>query len=131
MKLGRVDHVGVLVEDLDASKMFLETVFGFHEVRTVELDDLRGVFLVSGDVTVELVWIRDGAARAARLDGVDRRLDHLAVSVPDLGRAIDELADAGVKTTPPVDTGAYITTFTDPATSDSIRYQLVEYTTPG
>jgi catechol 2,3-dioxygenase-like lactoylglutathione lyase family enzyme len=130
MELGRIDHVGMLVEDLDASKEFFERMMGFHEQRTVELDDLRGVFLVSGDVTVELVWIRDAASRSEQLAGSDRRLDHLAVSVPDLAVAVGELADAGVETTPPLDTGAYLTTFTDPNTSSGIKYQLVQYT-PG
>jgi hypothetical protein len=54
----------------------------------------------------------------------------LAVSVPDLAAAVGELTDAGIETTPPLDTGTYLTTFTEPKSSSGIKYQFVEYTTP-
>lgn len=80
---------------------------GFNDVRTVELDDLLGVSLTSGDVTIELVWGREPASRAAQLAGAERRLDHLAIAVPDLAAAMQELADAGVETTPPIATAIH------------------------
>lgn len=128
MHLGRLDHIGMLVEDLETTRGFLETVLGFEERKNIEREDLRAVFLTSGDVTIELFWLRDEAERAAQLGGAERRLDHLALSVADLAAAVEELADAGVETTPPFDTGEYLTTFADPATADGIKYQFVQYT---
>jgi glyoxylase I family protein len=127
VNFGTVDHVGLLVEEIDPAKHFLETALGFTEIRTVELDDMRGVFLTAGGVTIELVWVRDPASRATQLGGADRRLDHLALSVPDLDAAVQELGAAGVVTGPVIDTGAYLTTFADPATADGVKYQFVQY----
>ena len=127
MQFGRIHHVGVLVADLELSAAFLESTFGFGRVNTVVLDDLLGWFFRAGDVTVELVWLRDAETRTARLEGRPALLEHVAVEVDDLAEAIASLRAAGVTVSdPPLVTTAYATVFTEAATSGGVRYQLIE-----
>jgi catechol 2,3-dioxygenase-like lactoylglutathione lyase family enzyme len=90
--LGRVDHVGYLVRDLDtAAAEFMER-FALEMVRPVELPQysISGLYLGEGSGSVEVFTLTDAELLAQRLHGESVLLDHAAYEVPD----IDVLATA-------------------------------------
>jgi methylmalonyl-CoA epimerase len=96
----RLHHVGVAVEDLDASIELYRTAFGAELVHRALNDGegLEAAFLRTGDGEVELM-------RATRADSpvgkfVARRgpgLHHVAYAVDDIDLAIAQAREAGLK----------------------------------
>ena len=81
---GDYDHVGLFVLDLDAAVEEARATLGLEIARTAALTDyaIDAVFLGPGNGTLEIFTCTDVALRDARLDGRDRRLDHIAFRVP-------------------------------------------------
>jgi methylmalonyl-CoA/ethylmalonyl-CoA epimerase len=94
-----VDHIGILVPDLDASIAMYDRLFDVPLDWRRERDDLglRIAMLQTGNVTLELLQYTDAR------DGVPRRtmggavgVNHLCFHADDLRGTIDRLAAAGV-----------------------------------
>ena len=129
----RIDHVGVLVEDLGAAKAFARDVLGLGEpVTEFEAPDhgLAGAFFGLGDANLEFFTLAGGPSP-------DRpgTIDHIAVRVDDLEATRDELAANGVRftavsdpthITEPVELRGKRHLWTDPATCGGFRIQLIE-----
>ncbi|HVU76629.1 MAG TPA: VOC family protein [Gaiellaceae bacterium] len=126
--LKRVDHIGVVVEDLATASSFLTSVFGLVQSKSLEREDLRAAFFRCGDASVELVEYRDPDERARRLPpGAPARLDHIAIEIDDVGETLASLEAAGVVTQgPPRATAAGTSVWTDGKTSGGVVYQLVQ-----
>jgi len=79
--LPRLDHVGVLVRDLDSALMHWSNRFGVGVARTVEVPDMdiSAVFLSVFGAEVELFTIHDLDALDAALEGTPAKLDHIAL----------------------------------------------------
>jgi catechol 2,3-dioxygenase-like lactoylglutathione lyase family enzyme len=129
----RFDHVGILVEDLEAAKAFARDVLGLGEpARVFDSDEqgLHAAFFPLGDGVLEVFTLASGRAP----DG-PATIDHVAVRVDDLDAERDRLAAHGVRFTA-VSDPAHIETpvelrgkrhlWTDPATSGGYRVQLIE-----
>ena len=103
-----LDHVGVVVPDLDAAAAFFTEALGFRPVRTATLGQaadrfpatfgapdgaaLRVAFLETDGGTVELLeWTAAGAATDARAPQ-DAGTAHLALAVADVEAAAARLA---------------------------------------
>lgn len=103
----RIDHVGVVVPDLDAAAAFFCDALGFRHVREATLGDaddrlaetfgapdgsgVRVAFLETDGGTVELLqWTAPGAATDTRAPH-DLGTAHLALAVPDPQAAADRL----------------------------------------
>ena len=99
MKIRRVNHLGIIVEDLD------EAVRSFTERLGLTLDhiepygdELQIAFLPCGDTLVELIEPRTGAgSNADYLKQHGPGIQHVAFEVEDLEAALSELAERGVK----------------------------------
>ena len=104
-----LDHVGVVVPDLDAAAAFFTDVLGFRPVRTATLGGpadrfpetfgapggatLRVAFFEADGGTVELLeWTSPDAELDVRAPQ-DAGTAHLALSVPDVEAAAARLAD--------------------------------------
>ena len=127
----RIDHVGVIVNDLAEARRWLAEVFGLPLRRTVELTDgrIRGEFYSCGDVDIEVLEIGDPEMRSRRLgDGKQARIEHIAVEVDDLGKTLARLAVHGVRTTSPEPrrTGNRLNVWTVEETTGGISYQLFQ-----
>ncbi len=133
----RIDHVGVLVADLEAAKAFARDVLGLGDpVAEFEAPEhgLAGAFFGLGEARLELFTIEAPGDRAVP-EGAPAVLDHIAVTVDDLDAEQRRLGDMGVRFTGPT-TAAEVTApielrgsrhlWTDPATSGGYRLQLVE-----
>jgi methylmalonyl-CoA/ethylmalonyl-CoA epimerase len=97
---GRIDHVGVAVQDLDAAIALYEGTFGMPLAHreTVESQGVEAVLLDVGDGHVELLRPLGpetpvGKFVAKRGEG----LHHVAYKVDDIDAALSSLKEAGVE----------------------------------
>src|SRR5258708_23992903 len=118
MKLKRIDHVGVIVSNLDAARVLLEGDFGMDCVREVERPELRAAFFKCGNADIELIEILDGEIRKRRLgDAADARSEHIAIEVEGLADLLTALRKLGIATTwPPRGSPAHTSLCTESST---------------
>ncbi len=131
--ISRIDHIGVIVDDLADARRWLAEVFGLPLRRSVELSEgrIRGEFYACGDVDIEVIEVGDPEMRHRRLgDGKRARIEHIAVEVDNLSTALARLASFGVRTTSPepLRVGNRLNMWTIEETSGGISYQLIERT---
>ncbi len=128
----RIDHIGVVVDDLAEARRWLTEVFGLPLRRSGELAEgrIRTEFYACGDVDIEVLEIGDPEARRRRLGTGKARIEHIAVEVDNLGTALARLASFGVRTTSPEPrrVGNRLNMWTVEETSGGISYQLIELT---
>jgi catechol 2,3-dioxygenase-like lactoylglutathione lyase family enzyme len=131
-KLKRIDHVGVIVGDLERFSSFLGEALGLELVRTLDDPDrnLRARFYRCGDASIELIELGDADARARRLGPGPARVEHIAIEVEDLDGVAGELGEKGVRmaTAEPVRTGTSRSFFSLPETSEGVMLQFMERT---
>jgi len=127
----RIDHIGVVVDDLAEARRWLTEVFGLSLRRSVDLPDrrIRGEFYTCGDIDIEIIEIGDPEMRRQRLgNGKRARIEHIAVEVDDLGASLARLASLGARTTSPDPrrVGNSLNAWTVEETTGGISYQLIE-----
>lgn len=96
----RVNHIGIIVDDLADARRWMKDVFGLSLQRTVALPegDIHGEFYACGEVDIEVVEIGDPEMRRRRLgEGNRARVEHIAVEVDDLPGELARLAALGVR----------------------------------
>jgi methylmalonyl-CoA/ethylmalonyl-CoA epimerase len=99
VKIKRVDHLGVIVGDLDgAVKSFTEHL-GLKLDHTEQYgDELDIAFLPCGETLVELIEpLKEGGSNADYLREHGPGIQHVAFEVDDLEAALAELAERGVE----------------------------------
>jgi methylmalonyl-CoA/ethylmalonyl-CoA epimerase len=125
----RLDHVGIVVDDLEQAKHFLAEILGLEMTNEVAIESakLRAAYFRCGEVEIELLELGDSAARQARLGiGVKANIEHIAVQVDALDSVLAMINQRGVETTPPQPILGGLGVWTDPATSNGIRFQIIE-----
>ena len=126
MDLRRLDHVGVVVDDLEEAARLLEAL-GLTESERAEHDGLRLAFFTAGNAMVELIEPTDPDVRARRLGSARARIEHIALEVGDLDATLTALAALGVApNAPPRRSPERSMFWTDPETSDGIMFQFVQ-----
>lgn len=94
--LGRLDHIGLAVHDLEAAIALYVDRFGGQLEEREESPDLQVAFVRLGDSTLELMAPRrPGTVIARFLERRGEGLHHLAYEVSDAGEAIRELKARG------------------------------------
>lgn len=129
--LKRIDHIGVVVADLPSAKEFLEKLGMSLELeQDLPHRSAKVAFYRCGDGLIELIEPTTSEARLRRLgDGNRARLEHVAVEVEDISKAMEAIQGLGVKLTtdqPVVTIGRSLNVWTRPETSEGIQYQFVE-----
>ena len=97
---GRIDHVGVAVEDLDAAIALYETKFEMKLTHreTVESQGVEAVLLDVGDGHVELLApLGDDTAVGKYLARKGPGLHHVAYAVSDIDAALRSITAAGLE----------------------------------
>jgi methylmalonyl-CoA/ethylmalonyl-CoA epimerase len=127
----RLDHVAVVVDDLEEAKRFVEDVLGLSLKSEWDspATSAKAVFYGFGEVDIELLEVHDPAVQTIRMGGERKaRIEHLGIRVPDLDAAVAELTARGVRmsTAKPYGAGAWSYYFTDPETTDGVMYQLFQ-----
>jgi methylmalonyl-CoA/ethylmalonyl-CoA epimerase len=96
----RIDHIGVAVEDLDASIALYETTFGMTLVHreTVTEQGVEAVLLDVGENHVELLAPLGPDTPVGKfLAKKGPGLHHVAYQTPDIESALESLKSAGVR----------------------------------
>lgn len=135
--LGRIDHVGYLVRDLDASLADVPPRLGLELVRRFERPQfaLVGAYLGAEGGNVELFSFTDPDLLERRLGGHELLLDHVAHEVADMAAVVATLRDRGVRFTGPdqrgelaqaVDLGGVLHIWTVPESCGGLSLQLMQ-----
>lgn len=126
--LKRIDHIGVIVDNLGDAQAFLDSM-GLELDRDVNMPGrLRGAFYRCGDAHIEVIEIDEPNERAQRLGSDKARVEHIAIEVDNLQRTLEALSGLGVKPqqADPIKVGANLNAWTIAETSDGVVYQLIE-----
>lgn len=111
MKIKRIDHLGVIVKDLDKSIAFLKEHYGIEKTSiidwTVKKDlegnptepyKLRMCFIPFDNITLELMEVLEGKSPYADYQGIDGEgIHHICINVEDIDDEIKEYEDKGIK----------------------------------
>ncbi|MDH3236835.1 MAG: VOC family protein [Alphaproteobacteria bacterium] len=126
-----VDHIGVVVPDLDAAIDLFTKVFGAGPALTKELPDvgLRIAEFAAANVTVELLQYtgeNDGFAKDVM--GEAPGVNHISFRVDALGAATKAVEAAGAKTMAgfPRQGAHGQVVFFEPASTGGVRFELCE-----
>ncbi|OCA87774.1 hypothetical protein A8F94_07965 [Bacillus sp. FJAT-27225] len=93
MAIRKIEHVGIMVRDMESSIHFYEDVLGFDVLETGTAGDVKLAFLgdrESGQVYVELI-----AGNPTDFPN-EGRVHHLAFTVDNLEEEIERLSSLGV-----------------------------------
>jgi methylmalonyl-CoA/ethylmalonyl-CoA epimerase len=127
----RLDHVGIIVDDLEEAKGFVTAAFGLQLDRELDLPErgVKAAFFQCGEAQIELVEVTDPESRKERLgDGNQARVEHVAIQVENLQEALTSLEKLGVRPTSPEPTrlGNDQHAWTQASTSRGVMYQFIE-----
>jgi len=132
VQLGRLDHVGIAVNDLAAGRAFYEGVLGLqvtHE-EVLEEQGVHELLFPVGDGWVQLVAPLGpdtpvGRFLAKRGEGVH----HIGYAVSDLASALEELRASGmdvIDLAPRIGSGGTVVAFVHPSSTRGVLIELVE-----
>ncbi len=95
-----IDHVAIVVADLEAALSLYAGTLGFREIYRETIDDqgVEAVGLQAGDSVIELLRPLDPGSPIARFRGdAATKLHHTAFRVENILRELDRLKAAGVR----------------------------------
>jgi methylmalonyl-CoA/ethylmalonyl-CoA epimerase len=125
----RLDHVGIVVDDLDDAKRFLGETLGLHLFRELEVPALarRVAFFQCGDASIEVIEDLNLESKNRVLGGAGARVEHIALEVDGVDTVLAALVRLGVKTDArgTLRVGSRLNAWTDPDTTDGVVYQLL------
>lgn len=100
MKVGKVDHIGIAVKDLDQTLKFYQEILGLECIGTevVEEQKVRVAFLPVGDTEVELLESTEEDGPIAKfIEKKGEGIQHIAFRVDNIEEAIENMKAKGVK----------------------------------
>lgn len=100
MSIKKINHVAIVVRDIEASLSFWEDSLGLklHHVEDVPSQASKVAFIPVGDSEIELVQPTSSeSGMAAYLEKRGEGMHHLCVEVEDIEAKISELLAKGVK----------------------------------
>jgi methylmalonyl-CoA/ethylmalonyl-CoA epimerase len=91
----RIDHVGIIVHDVEAAATYWVEALGFHRTEAVDVleGSIRLAYLDVGDSTVQLVEPRRSGPLADYLERNGEGLHHICFLVDDIHAALGELGE--------------------------------------
>ena len=98
MSAPTIDHIGIIVADLDAALERLKPLFGApSQLKEIADAGLRVAEFHAANVTIELLQYAGEAQFARRVMGERPGLNHVSARVDDLDRSLASLVAAGFK----------------------------------
>ncbi len=131
MKLNKIDHIGILVRNMETSLRLYQEEIGLP-LRGIGLNSEYGVriaFLPSGEVLIELVEPLPGSPFGKIPQEKGKGFGHLAFEVDHLRSALDELQlnRIPLRNSEPKKGGEGArVAFLDPAAADNVSIELKE-----
>ena len=98
--VGKVDHIGIAVSNLDETLKLYTDILGMelHGTETVAEQKARVAFLPVGDTEIELLESTDPDGPIAKfIESKGQGIQHIAFSVKDIEAALAELKEKGVR----------------------------------
>ena len=129
MKLLGLDHIGIVVRDIDeAVARAGDTVDGRAVGKRFVTADIDLQVLLCGKSTLELIEARNAGFGMPKLkDGETAVIGHFGIEVDDLEDAKAELTRRGVALEGELDTDEVRFIFTVPQTTFGVTLQLMDY----
>lgn len=132
MKIKRVEHIAIAVDDMEGGKTILSDLFGLKLEYEERINTTRLAMYPVGETYLELLQSDDPQSRTAKWIGEKGKgLFHICFEVENIVEALDELKRKGVKllNQQPVagHNGAKIA-FIDPSATGSVLIELAELT---
>jgi len=129
MKLLGLDHIGIVVRDIDqAAARAGDTVDGRAVGQRFVSTDIDLQVLMAGKSTLELIEVRKAGFGMPKLkDGEAAIIGHFGIEVDDLEDAKAELTRRGVALEGEFDAGEVRFIFTVPQTTFGVTLQLMDY----
>jgi len=129
MKLLGLDHIGIVVGDIDETvTRASDTLDGRAVGERFVSDDIDLQVLMTGESTLELIEVRNPGFGMPKLrDGETAVIGHYGIEVDDLDDAKAELTRRGVALEGEVDAGDVRFIFTVPKTTFGVTVQLMDY----
>lgn len=98
--VGKVDHIGIAVSNLEESIKFYEDVLGMklHGIEVVEEQKVKVAFLPIGDTEIELLESTDKEGPIAKfIEKKGEGIQHIAYRVDDIEKALEEMKQKGIR----------------------------------
>lgn len=100
MKQPHIDHIGIIVDDMDRSLTLFEDLFRMSPAKRTEIADtgLKIATLQAANIEIELIQYTGGDQGFAReVMGLRKGINHFSVRVDDVGAALKEFEKKGVR----------------------------------
>jgi methylmalonyl-CoA/ethylmalonyl-CoA epimerase len=98
MKIKRIAHLGVAVQDLETAMKFFTDSLPLEVTHTEDFNGMKIAFIPVGDSSVELLQDVSGASAIKKfVDKNGEGIHHIAYEVDDINEAIAELKAKGIK----------------------------------
>jgi len=98
MKIKRIAHLGVAVNDLDAAIKFFTKGLPLQVTHTEDYQGMKIGFVPVGDSSIELLQDVSGSSAIRKyLDKNGEGIHHIAFEVDDIHEAVAELKERGIK----------------------------------
>ncbi len=135
MKIKRVEHIAIAVNDMDETGRNLEAIFGLKQDYAEQIGETRLAMYPVGETSLELLQAVGPSSKVG--DWVREKgesLFHLCFEVDDIDGALAELKAKGVKLldeTPRGGHGGSRIAFIDPVSTGNILIELAELPADG
>ena len=133
MKVKRIEHVGVIVKDTEASRKLWEGCFGIPLGSTEANANRRLALYPVGESMVELIAGTTPDSRHARMIAEGKGgLNHICFEVEDIDEALAELKAKGIPLidqTPRIGHAGCRIAFIDPSATENCLIELAELPT--
>ena len=132
MKIKRIEHVGVLVKDVDKSRALWEGCFGIKlgEVETNPIRPVKLALYPVGESMVELIAGTTPDSKHAKMIAEGKGgINHICFEVEDIDEALAELKAKGVPLldeTPRIGHAGCRIAFLDPAGTEGCLIELAQ-----
>jgi len=98
LSITRVDHIGIVVADIEAAKAFFGETLGLPLSPRSPEAGVKAAFYRCGDMDIQVIQVDDPEVRRRRLgEGNIARFEHIALEVDRLEPLVDRLRTKGVE----------------------------------
>jgi methylmalonyl-CoA/ethylmalonyl-CoA epimerase len=100
MKVSRIEHIGIAVENLQAAISYYETLLGTkcYSIEEVADQRVKTAFFKVGDTKIELLESTDPEGPIGKfLEKKGQGIHHIAFAVDNVNTALQEANEAGIQ----------------------------------
>lgn len=129
--MSKIDHLGIAVKSIDQALAFYRDQLGLPMAtrETVEIEKVHAAMLPLGESRIELLEASEPDSVIAKF--IDKRgegIHHIAITVPDLGAAIERLKSSGARilNEPRQGAGGHLYSFIHPSSTGGVLLELIQ-----